>query len=127
MKATAEKEVPKIMDIDASLPQQENERVAGLQCPPRVTAAYKEISGYTLVKKALLAIPLTRRGGLLALVLLHCCFATLSLQTLGLSQHTLQGLSFPYRSYTALNEIRCSDSLLNVTFLYLLMAQFPAG
>lgn len=60
-------------------------------------------------------------------MLLHCCFATLSLQTLGLSQHTLQGLSFPYWSYTALNEIRCSDSLPNVTFLYLLMAQFPAG
>lgn len=76
MKATAEKEVPKIMDIDASLPQQENERVAGLQCPPRVTAAYKEISGYTLVKKALLPIPLTRKGGYWRLC---CCIAALQL------------------------------------------------
>lgn len=41
MKAVAKEEVSGIMDADASLPHQENERAAGPQCssaPPRVTA-----------------------------------------------------------------------------------------
>lgn len=93
MKATAEKDVPEITDIDASLSQQENESSMA-SATPKVTAAYKEKSGYTLVIKASLAIPLTgkRGSGTCSIALLLCNSVPASS---GPQPAHLAGLEFP--------------------------------